>query len=485
MRNWTTQQQAIFNHFKSDRRNLVVRARAGTGKTTTIVEAVKYAPEYKILLAAFNKEIAKELSARVSDERVQCKTLHSLGYTYIRYANKNVRIDENGERALALAQGAAPSAPDSIVRLIAKLHTQVREVAPFARTVGEVADVAYRFDLLPEGDEKVWVEEKVFAAALNAVREASRPTGLIDFADMIFLPLVQDLVKPWFGLVVIDEAQDMTVAQLTLAQRACRRDGRIVVVGDDWQAIYGFRGADAGSLDRLKVELRAVELGLTVTYRCPKSHVAHCNSIVTDFVAAEQNGLGAINTIQREALFTTVKPGDFVISRTNAPLVEVCLTLLRSGVRAAIRGRDIGKGIIALIRKFRAVNVSDLLDLLKDWAKTECDRAATRGAKGEARIAFVQGQVETIEALSSDLDRVSDLVDRVNNLFSDESGPKVICTTVHKVKGLEADNTFVLEGTLRQSNREEQAISYVAWSRSKSTMTFVKGFEKKKTPGAE
>lgn len=477
---WTAQQQAIFSWFKNSgaSKNLVVRARAGTGKTTTIVEAVKYAPEGKILLAAFNKEIQNELSARVSDDRVQCKTLHSLGFGFIRYAWKNVSIDNYGERAMKLARGAAPTAPENIVRLISDLHTKVREVAPFARTASDVAEVAYRFDLLPDSEETVWTDEKVFYAALTAVREASRRTNVIDFADMIFLPLVCDLVRPWFSLVVVDEAQDMTVAQLTLAVRSCKRDGRIVVVGDDWQAIYAFRGADAGSLDRLKEELKATELGLTTTYRCPKSHVALCQSIVPDFTAAAINGEGTIAWIQKGDLFGKVQPGDFVISRTNAPLVEVCLGLLRAGVRATIRGRDIGKGIVALINKFRAVDVNDLLTQLKGWANKESDRAKSRGAKGEARLTFVQQQVELIDALCVDLDRVADLKARVETLFSDEGNAKVVCTTVHKVKGLEATNTFVLEGTLRQSSREEKAISYVALSRSKQSMTFVKGFEK-------
>jgi len=94
---------------------------------------------------------------------------------------------------------------------------------------------------------------------------AKERTPVIDFADMIFLPLVHRWVRPWFDLVVLDEAQDWTRAMLQLVRGCCRRDGRICIVGDDRQAIYAFRGADSSSLDRLKAELKAAELGLKTT----------------------------------------------------------------------------------------------------------------------------------------------------------------------------------------------------------------------------
>jgi len=62
---WSAQQEAIFGWFGSAGGNLVVRARAGTGKTTTILEGIGRAPEGKILLCAFNKRIAEELQTKV------------------------------------------------------------------------------------------------------------------------------------------------------------------------------------------------------------------------------------------------------------------------------------------------------------------------------------------------------------------------------------------------------------------------------------
>lgn len=72
---WSDQQESIFEWFQSGRGNLVVRARAGTGKTTTIIEGIKRARERNILLAAFNKSI--ELAAKLGSAG-RAKTLHGL-----------------------------------------------------------------------------------------------------------------------------------------------------------------------------------------------------------------------------------------------------------------------------------------------------------------------------------------------------------------------------------------------------------------------
>jgi hypothetical protein len=82
-REWSGQQTAIFDWFENGEGNLVVRARAGTGKTTTILEAITYAPEQTILLAAFNKKIAEELKSKLKNPRAEAKTLHSLGFGFV------------------------------------------------------------------------------------------------------------------------------------------------------------------------------------------------------------------------------------------------------------------------------------------------------------------------------------------------------------------------------------------------------------------
>lgn len=494
------QQDDIFAWFRSgEKRNLVVRARAGCGKTTTILAGVELAPEAAILLAAFNKDIADELRSRITNPRVEAKTLHALGYQFVRYRWKGITVEEGGnrrERSLAEAatqaiKGSLPTraarnsaVPEEAIKLVGQLHSKGREICPFAQGGGDLVPLMVTFNLLP--DEALaasgWNEHAICFAAHRAMQLAQqRPeTTGIDYADMIYLPLVNDWVRAWYDLVVVDEAQDMTEAQLMLALRACRRNGRIAVVGDDRQGIYGFRGADSNALDNLKRALNARELGLTITRRCPKSVVALARVLVPDFEAAPTAPEGTIRRCDADTMLADVRPGDFIISRKNAPLVPLCLALLKQGVRARVKGRDIGRGIQALLRKLDAASLEALAPLLAGWVAHETSRAQKlpEGPR-ETRIEAVQDQAAIINALADGAADLADLYRRVVDLFSDEKDARaVVLSTVHRVKGLETSRAFLLDGTFRTGSLEEANIRYVAITRTKDTLVLVEGFDK-------
>jgi superfamily I DNA/RNA helicase len=294
-----------------------------------------------------------------------------------------------------------------------------------------------------------------------------------------------------------------------IARGVRRRDGRIAVVGDDRQAIYGFRGADSGSLDRLKLELGALEMGLTTTYRCGRSIVELAAKIVPDYVAAESNPAGEVIPLAVDKLVATAEPGDFVLSRKNSPLTRTALAFLRAGKRAKIAGRDLGASMRKLVRQLatgRATgSLPALLEKLTAWEEREIKRAEKAGEKkAAARIEAVTDLSETLRALAEDLSGVPELLARIDDLFVDEPGRAyVVCSSVHRAKGLEAENVFVLADTLSPSvpcvcghrahritcdrcgcnlyredpkaAREEENIRYVAITRAKSRLFMVVG----------
>ena len=90
-------QQDIFDFIQHGNGNSVINALAGSGKTSTIVNAVKLIPSTcNALFIAFNKEIVKELEKKLAGvKNVQVKTLHSLGLLMIRRnLGTNIEIDE-------------------------------------------------------------------------------------------------------------------------------------------------------------------------------------------------------------------------------------------------------------------------------------------------------------------------------------------------------------------------------------------------------
>jgi len=131
---WSNEQKAIFAWFEEGTGHLVVRARAGTGKTTTIIEGIEHAPEASILLAAFNKAIATELQSRIRNPRAQAKTLHGLGYSYVRSAWGNVSLHSTMKRD-GQSFSPMPFCPkdtsDDAIKLVARTNRLLREIRAF------------------------------------------------------------------------------------------------------------------------------------------------------------------------------------------------------------------------------------------------------------------------------------------------------------------------------------------------------------------
>ncbi len=269
--------------------------------------------------------------------------------------------------------------------------------------------------------------------------------------------------------------------------------GRICVVGDDRQAIYAFRGADSGSIDRLKTQLQAEELKLTVTYRCAKAIVRDAQKLVPDLQAQETAAEGQISSLMTiEALVAAAQagdlqtPGDFILSRTNAPLATVAMALIRANKRVRIQGKDIGAGLKALVKKIStgkaASSIAELLKKLDSWEEKEVDRVMK--ANRPERAESIRDKADTIRVLCEGVQGARELDARLDTLFADSGGAAVVCSSVHKAKGLEAPKVFVLYPTLypklpdgvKQTParvREEQNIHYVAITRAISHLVLV------------
>lgn len=483
--NWSEQQTAIFRWFRSGNGNLVVRARAGTGKTTTIIQGIEHAPERQILLAAFNVRNAKDLDRRVRSPSITAATLHSVGYRIVRRMWEGVRAErpeERGFRAASLAQAACgDQAPDAILRMVAKLCSLAREQAPFAERAEDLEAIAWDFDCIPSADweDYGWGAETVCAAALKAMEIAKlRPAyGIIDFSDQLYLPLANRWARPLFDLVVVDEAQDMNLAQLELARRVCR--GRFVAVGDDRQAIYRFRGADSRSLDRIKLEMSCAELGLTVTYRCGAAIVQEAQVLVPDYHAAPSNPPGEVRFLVLDKLLDELQVGDVVLSRSNGPLIRWCLAILKTGVAARVEGKDLAAALRALIRDLATGrargSMPAFLERLAAWEAKEVARALASGEAGAGRAESVRDRADALRQLSEGVSGIPELQARIEQIFAEISASRcVVLMTVHKAKGMEWPRVFLLEDTFR-SGGEEDNIRYVAITRAEREL--VKAFD--------
>lgn len=441
----------IFEAFQEGSGHLRVEAYAGTGKTTTILRAIDLAPEDAIWLATFGKRNQEELDGRVMNPRATAQTIHSLGkgaitenWGYVKVEQK--RFDREDDLAAQVTAGM----PYGAKRLVGKLCTKARELAPFA-TGQDLVDLAMDFDLAPMAGDSLTVNA-VAHATLRAMQIAAdvKPTKTgIDFADMLYLPMRNNWLKPQFDLVVVDEYQDLTLAQLLFCRKVCHSYGRIVLVGDKHQAIYAFRGAGGSEVAKLMANLKPEELKLPKTYRCPRKVVAIAEPFAPGYMVDESAPEGVVDQLASEKLVETAQAGDFILSRTNAPLMPVALALLRADKPASIRGRDIARGLVALVKRLATGDakhsIPAFLSKVRTWQNKETDRAVSM--KRDDLVVGIEDKAETLNCLAGSSNSVPHLLTRLDSLFTDNANEGVVLSTVHKVKGLEADRVFLLRKT--------------------------------------
>ena len=464
---WSDYQKAIFRDIASGIGNTIVIARAGSSKTTVLVEGSRYIPKgKKSLFCAFNKHIQEELKARLGSY-IECSTLHSLGFRAIKLRFGNVELDNDKCWKIVENQISNPKQNYDLIENIVKC-------VGFCKA--NLTDIPSKIDaLIAKYDIDICEEtmESFIKYVLKTLRLCKEKTNVIDFNDMIYFPFVYRLNVGKYDYVFVDECQDLSPAQMELAISAVKAGGRIIAVLDDRQMIYSFAGADIDVLENLKKRLSPKELMLPICYRCPKKVVYLAQTIVPDIQTFDGAKEGEIIHIKTEELIKYAKPGSYVLSRLNAPLIRHCLDFLKHSIPANMLGRDIGNGLSYLIKKSKKKTVSDLLKWLVKWEKTEKENLVIKYPK--ANTDYIADRAECIRMLCEDADTLEEVKKNIDELFQDNDEKKIVLfSSIHKAKGSERDTVFVLEDTLRSSNEEELNIKYVAFTRSKSILYLVR-----------
>ena len=460
---WSDYQKDIFRNVANGIGNTAVIARAGSSKTTSLVEALRYVPKgKKVLVAAFNKSIAEELKSRVS-ERHDCATLHSLGYRAVRQRFGEVVLDNKKCINIVNELNGADDYELNIeiVRTISLCKSSLVD------TPSKIMDLMDKYDIDPP-----YEREKFAALIIKVLGECKKQTNIIDFDDMIYFPFVYNLNIGKWDYIFIDEAQDMSYSQLVMAISAARKDSRIFVFLDDRQAIYGFRGCDIESVRSILDRLNPAKLSLPISYRCPQKVVSLAKTIVPDIEIAPGAIEGVIEEITQNNLLKSVRPGDYIISRTNAPLIKNCLALLKMGVPANIQGRDIGSNLLYFIKKSKTKTIEKFLEFLEKWKREEIKRLTAE----KKDLTICVDKAETLSNLCEGCSSIKELKENIEKLFDDiEDKDKVLLGTTHKLKGMETNNVFLLRWTYRPGSEveEESNLFYVGITRAKQKLFLV------------
>jgi len=488
-------------------RHCCVNAVAGSGKSTTLLlvakalQSIGFTPN-NIKIIVFGKANANDLTRKFGREwENSISTLHSVGWQLIKSEVKikdpRNAIKSNKYRFLAadmglifkggvpgsLKQESAIGKDDEFVKLIDLCRLTNQE--PTAETIH---DICQHFELSEIQDYSVVA--KAVSQVLIRGENLAKSGQSFDFTDQIWLPVKWKLsVRPYYSIVLVDEAQDLNASQLELALALAGDKGRILAVGDKYQAIMGFAGADDRSFEKIIQRLKPIELPLSICYRCPKSHIQLVKSLFPNIAIESERDAskGEIKSISANELNQKLRAGDMVISRKTAPLVTLCIKLISQGIAATVKGKAIGLQLVGDLQEIAKMPSFKSYGLFS-FALQEYRAAKAfqwRGKDNEEQmIESLNDKLEALECIYHSQPRlktIQQLETYVENLFSDEDSP-IILSTCHRAKGLESNRVFILKpedmpmiwrGQLDWQYQQEENLLYVALTRSKSELFIV------------
>lgn len=489
----SVQQQAVFDFVSHGTGNAIVEAVAGAGKTTTIIKACELMTG-NILLAAFNTKMAKELKERSAGmANVEAATFHSVGFRALRRAyGKRHKLEvakgNNGKtmiycRELESFDYANKDYSASICKLVSMAKLRGIGALTPIDDLSAWENIIETYDILNDLPDGCTVENLISKSQI-VLTKSNENLDVIDFDDMVYLPLAKNLNLFKFDWLLVDEAQDTNPTRRALAERLLAPNGRLIAVGDPRQAIFGFTGADNDSLDQIRATFNCVTLPLSITYRCPKAIVAHARQWVEHITAGDSAPDGAVSACDYPELIARAVAGDAILCRYNKPLVQTCFKLIREGKAARIEGRSIGEGLIKLAGKWKVKTLDKLSERLDVYMNREIEKNLQKNKEDIADR--VKDQCETLFVLidraeSQGMTTVLELRGLIESMFADnvtESGMITLCS-VHKAKGLEWNRVYIIgRDTLmpskyaRQPWQIEQEINliYVAVTRAKAEL---------------
>lgn len=493
-------QKAIFDFVEHGQGNAVIEAEPGAGKSVTATWAVKYIPEDKsILFTAFNTDIVDELKKKLKKcnypHNIDCKTLHGLGYSllmsnfgrliektpndfkYSAYIYNNIR-EIGGSCYSSLAFKDHSKYIDNVKKFVDLGRCYLAE------SMSDMNYIETHYSISCFSNEK--------EVALQVMDWGKENYQTVDFTDMIWLPNVLNC-KPYgkiYDWIIADESQDISRAERELILRCTNMSTRMLFLGQKIQSINSFQGADYRSFDELKKLPNTCELPLSISYRCAKNIVKLANRFSPSMQASDDAIDGEV---KYNVPIDEVEDGDMVLCRVNAPLLQMYCELAKRNKPVNILGKDIGKNLIKVIEKtkekFLFVNLKDkgVFSSLYNSLFNEIDAVMKKNkisfemAMDDMNIAQQYDTIQALEAICGDCNEAECLIETIKQLFSDKKKKGITLSTIHKSKGLEADNVYICCPSLLPAKsakeqwelQQEANLEFVAYTRAKKKLGFL------------
>jgi superfamily I DNA/RNA helicase len=225
-------------------------------------------------------------------------------------------------------------------------------------------------------------------------------------------------------------------------------------------------------------------LPLSICYRCSQAVIREAQKIDKEIEGWEGSPEGSVSTITLKEFRLNARPGDVALCRTTAPVVQECLWFIRNGKKAVVKGREIGKNLVELVLNLAGGNfkmpTEDLLEVLTTYYDLETEK--NRRNNKEDKQILLDDKVDTIKAVVEDCRTVGDVKNKFAAIFGDEDREAITLMTIHKAKGLEAQNVFILRpdqlphklAKTAEALQAEENLKFVAITRAELNLYWVR-----------
>ncbi|MEA4925456.1 MAG: RecQ family ATP-dependent DNA helicase [Syntrophomonadaceae bacterium] len=300
-------------------------------------------------------------------------------------------------------------------------------------------------------------------------------------------------------VLVIDEAQDMDANEFALIQVLMdqNEDMRVIAVGDDDQNIYAFRGASSKYLEHMIRENQAAMYELIENYRSKSNLVDFTNQFVSRIpnrlkstpIIANQSDKGSIKLVRYRSsnlitplvddiLAAELAGSNCVLTKTNDEALQITGLLLKNGMQAKLIQSNDGFNLYNLLeirfflsRLFLDEGIYTISDDVWDQAKQELRERFPNSLNLET----VNNIIKDFETTNPKIKYKSDLeiFIRESKLedFAGENIETIFVSTIHKAKGREFDNVFLVLDKFNPVMDEAKRQLYVAMTRAKRNLT--------------
>jgi superfamily I DNA/RNA helicase len=492
---FSKEQNDIFDFCKYGIQNLIVQAVAGAGKTTTLVECANQIDEdKKILLLAHNRSTRDTLRGKIGKRNnVKVYTLHCLAWRifnehfgfspiidedkYRNYVNQNIDI-LGSQQYNELSGPSKMMYKANVFDLINKARHNLKQSE---KEISKLAKKKYGMRLV--ADEAHFVSQ--------ILKWGTEHSEVVDYQDLLWFPSEFGyFTKKYLAdIIMLDEAQDASIAQQDVVSRCFKRNTRLFAFGDKDQTINSWCGSDTEAFEHLKdssvFRRDAKELPLTTNYRCGSKIIEYAKRYTDNNIRAREGAQDG--EVRHNVSMDEMINGDMVLCRNTAPLMEVYRQGVSKGQKMYFRGEELGKNLKLCADCATGDTIEEIIFSMKKRLVATWDFLTKeygldpRETAPDSRVVTLLDTIKTMENLPKTVEKRSDLEKFVKDVFSDEGKDGIQLSTIHRAKGLEADNVFIICPSLIPSRlavmdwelEEEKHLQYVMCTRPKNRLNFV------------